>query len=139
MYPFYEKVQKAGINTIAIHKGLMPRDYEKAFAGTWQHATVDDLGQAAKDWPGMNFVIYHSALRPWLADAPELEMAQFMKDGYIQWSTDLARIPEKFGVNNVYAELGTTLLVQCYQPKILCCLLRSISKLDGARASCMGN
>jgi predicted TIM-barrel fold metal-dependent hydrolase len=108
MYPFYEKVQKAGINTIAIHKGLMPRDYEKAFAGTWQHATVDDLGQAAKDWPGMNFVIYHSALRPWLADAPELEMAQFMKDGYIQWSTDLARIPEKFGVNNVYAELGTT-------------------------------
>ena len=65
-------------------------------------------GQAAKDWPGMNFVIYHSALRPWLADAPELEMAQFMKDGYIQWSTDLARIPEKFGVNNVYAELGTT-------------------------------
>ena len=65
MYPFYEKVQKAGINTIAIHKGLMPRDYEKAFAGTWQHATVDDLGQAAKDWPGMNF-IYHSALRPWL-------------------------------------------------------------------------
>ena len=102
------RVQKAGINTIAIHKGLMPRDYEKAFAGTWQHATVDDLGQAAKDWPGMNFVIYHSALRPWLADAPELEMAQFMKDGYIQWSTDLARIPEKFGVNNVYAELGTT-------------------------------
>ena len=34
-------------------------------------------------------------------------MAQFEKDGYIQWSTDLARIPEKYGVNNVYAELGS--------------------------------
>ena len=108
MYPFYEKVQKAGINTICIHKGLMPRDYEKAFAGTWQNATVHDLGQAAKDWPGMNFVIYHSALRPWLADEPKKEMAQFMKNGYLEWSTDLARIPEKYGVNNVYAELGTT-------------------------------
>ena len=108
MYPFYEKAIKAGINTICIHKGLMPRDYEKAFAGTWEHATVRDLGQAAKDWPGMNFVIYHSALRPWLADDPSKEMAQFMKDGYIEWSTDLARIPDKFGVNNVYGEIGST-------------------------------
>jgi hypothetical protein len=108
MYPFYEKAIKSGINTICIHKGLMPRDYEKAFAGTWQNATVNDLGQAAKDWPGMNFVIYHSALRPWLADAPTKEMDSFMKNDYIEWSTDLARIPDKYGVNNVYAELGTT-------------------------------
>jgi predicted TIM-barrel fold metal-dependent hydrolase len=55
----------------------------------------------------MNFVIYHSALRPWLAEKPDREMAQFEKNGYIEWSTDLARIPEKFGVNNVYAELGS--------------------------------
>ncbi len=108
MYPFYEKALAAGINTICIHKGLMPRDYEKAFAGTWESATVNDLGKAAKDWPGMNFVIYHSALRPWLADTPENEMASFDKNGYIPWSTDLARIPEKYGVNNVYAELGTS-------------------------------
>ncbi len=108
MYPFYEKAIKSGINTICIHKGLMPRDYEKAFAGTWDHATVNDVGQAAKDWPGMNFVIYHSALRPWLAEDPSDTMAEFMKSGYMPWSTDLARIPEKYGVNNVYAELGTT-------------------------------
>ncbi len=107
MYPFYEKALKAGINTICIHKGLMPRDYEKAFAGTWEHATVNDLGKAAKDWPKMNFVIYHAALRPWLADKPDMEMAEFERTGYIKWSTDLARIPEKYGVNNVYAELGS--------------------------------
>ncbi len=108
MYPFYEKVIKSGINTICVHKGLMPLDYEKAFAGTWDHATVNDLGQAAKDWPGMNFVIYHSALRPWLAEDPSPAMAEFMKTGYIPWVTDLARIPDKFGVNNVYGELGTS-------------------------------
>lgn len=113
MYPFYEKVIKSGINTICIHKGLMPRDYEKAFAGTWENATVADVGKAAKDWPGMNFVIYHSAIRPWLADSPDKEMAEFMKSGYIQWVTDLARIPEKFGVNNVYAEIGTSFASTC--------------------------
>jgi predicted TIM-barrel fold metal-dependent hydrolase len=113
MYPFYEKALKSGINTICIHKGLMPRDYEKAFAGTWENATVDDLGKAAKDWPDMKFVIYHSAIRPWLADEPTKEMEQFEKDGYIAWSTDLARIPEKFGVDNVYAELGTTFASTC--------------------------
>ena len=108
MYPFYEKAIKSGINTICIHKGLMPRDYEKAFAGTWEHATVNDVGQAAKDWPGMNFVIYHSALRPWLAEDPTDTLNEFMKTGYIPWSTDLARIPEKYGVNNVYGEIGST-------------------------------
>jgi len=108
MYPFYEKAIKSGINTICVHKGLMPRDYEKAFAGTWEHATVNDVGQAAKDWPGMNFVIYHSALRPWLAEDPTDTLNEFMKSGYIPWSTDLARIPEKYGVNNVYGEIGST-------------------------------
>ena len=75
MYPFYEKALKAGIDTICIHKGLMPRDYEKAFAGTWEHATCWDIEKAAADFPKMNFVIYHSAIRPWLADTPEKELA----------------------------------------------------------------
>ena len=105
MYPFYEKALKAGIDTICIHKGLMPRDYEKAFAGTWEHATVNDLEKAARDWPKMRFVIYHSALRPWLADTPEKELAEFEKTGYIPWSTDLAKIGQKY--KNVYAELGS--------------------------------
>jgi predicted TIM-barrel fold metal-dependent hydrolase len=108
MYPFYEKAIKSGINTICIHKGLMPRDYEKAFAGTWEHASCWDIGKAAKDWPGMNFVIYHSALRPWLADQPQADLEKFLETGYVEWATDLARIPEKFGVNNVYAEIGST-------------------------------
>ncbi len=108
MYPFYEKAIKSGINTICIHKGLMPRDYEKAFAGTWEHATARDIGKAAKDWPGMNFVIYHSALRPWLADQPDADLQKFLDTGYVEWATDLARIPEKYGVNNVYGEIGST-------------------------------
>jgi len=41
----------------------------KSFAGVWEYATAWDIGKAAKDWPQMNFVIYHSALRPFL-DCP---------------------------------------------------------------------
>jgi len=107
MYPFYEKIMKTGPRTVCIHKGLLPIDYEQSWAGVWQFATVDDLPKAAKDWPGINFVMYHGALRPFLED-PAAELALFEKSGNIRWATDLARIPAKYGVKNVYAELGTT-------------------------------
>jgi predicted TIM-barrel fold metal-dependent hydrolase len=107
MYPFYEKIMKTGPRTVCIHKGLLPIDYEQSWAGVWQFATVDDLPKAAKDWPGINFVMYHGALRPFLED-PAAELALFEQSGNIRWATDLARIPAKYGVKNVYAELGTT-------------------------------
>jgi uncharacterized protein len=107
VYPFYEKAVKAGITTICIHKGLLPRDYERSWAGIWQHATVDDLPKAAKDWPQIKFVIYHAALRP-LLEQPELELAEFERSGYIKWVTDLARMPAEHGLDNVYAEVGAS-------------------------------
>lgn len=107
MYPFYEKSLKAGISMICIHKGLLPPDYEKSFAGVWEYATAWDIGKAAKDWPQMNFVVYHSALRPFL-ELPEQAWSEFEASGRIKWASDLAEIPQKFGVSNVYAELGTS-------------------------------
>lgn len=106
VYPFYEKIIRAGINTVCIHKGLMPADYKTSWPGLWEHATVSDLGKAAKDWPGINFVIYHSAMRPFI-ELPDASLKQFENTGRIDWVTDLAEIPAKFGVSNVYAELGT--------------------------------
>src|SRR5438477_611807 len=107
MYPFYEKIAKSGINTVCIHKGLLPLDYEKSWPNVWQYATVDDLGKAAKDWPQINFVIYHSALRAFL-EPPDAALAEFDQTGRIKWATDLAEIPGKFGVSNVYGEIGTS-------------------------------
>lgn len=106
VYPFYEKIIRAGINTVCIHKGLMPADYRTSWPDLWEHATVSDLGKAAKDWPDINFVIYHSALRPFI-ELPDGPMQEFDATGRIDWVTDLAEIPAKFGVSNVYAELGT--------------------------------
>jgi uncharacterized protein len=106
MYPFYEKAVKAGINTICIHKGILPPDYENSWKGLWEYATCWDIGKAAKDWPQMNFVIYHAALRPF-TELPDQAWAEFEASGRIKWATDLSEIPDKYGVSNVYGELGT--------------------------------
>jgi predicted TIM-barrel fold metal-dependent hydrolase len=106
VYPAYEKMQKAGINTICVHKGLLPQRYEQQLP-TWRHANVDDVGKAARDWPGLNFVIYHAALRPAIMFDPAF-IDRFEKTGRIDWVTDLAEIPAKFGVRNVWADVGTS-------------------------------
>ncbi|GIX48179.1 MAG: hypothetical protein KatS3mg131_2390 [Candidatus Tectimicrobiota bacterium] len=103
-FPCWEKAAQLGVRNVCIHKGLMPPDYQQSFRN-WRYANVDDLGRAAQAFPGLNFIIYHSALLP-LLDVEETA-ATFEKTGYIPWVTDLARIPRKYGVNNVYAELGT--------------------------------
>jgi predicted TIM-barrel fold metal-dependent hydrolase len=108
LYPFYEKARKSGLNKIiCIHKGLLPRDYEQSWPGVWQHAAVDDVPKSSKDNPDFAFIMYHGALRPFLED-PSFELDLFEKTGEIRWVTDLAKIPQKTGVNNVYGELGTT-------------------------------
>ncbi|MGH8496879.1 MAG: amidohydrolase family protein [Gammaproteobacteria bacterium] len=107
MYPAYEKMQKAGIRNICIHKGLVPPDYERAMPELWVYASVDDVGKAAQDWPGLNFIIYHSALAN-LAFREGDHLARFESSGRMPWVSDLAEIPGKFDVENVYAEIGTS-------------------------------
>jgi predicted TIM-barrel fold metal-dependent hydrolase len=100
-------MRDAGIRTICIHKGLLPQSHEQRLPNTWRHAAVDDVGKAAKDWPDLNFVIYHAALRPAVMIEPAF-IDHFEKTGRIDWVTDLAEIPAKFGVKNVWADVGTS-------------------------------
>ena len=102
MYPFYEKAHQ-GRHQHHLHpQGLLPADYEKAFAGVLGVRHRVGHHKAAKDWPQMTFVIYHSALRAFL-ELPDQAWGEFEQTGRIQWATDLAEIPQKFGVSNVYA------------------------------------
>lgn len=108
LYPFYEKAVAAGINTLCIHKGLMPKDYEVSWPEVWKYQTPRDLLKAAKDWPQLNFVIYHGCLRP-VMDVPGDPYKDFVASGgRIEWATDLAEVPSQTGVSNVYAEMGTS-------------------------------
>ncbi len=106
VYPAYERMVKAGITTVAIHKGLLPSGYRTSMADTWEYGNVDDVPRAARDWPQIRFVIYHSAIRSG-GIPPAEDRRIFEETGYIPWVSDLARIPEKHGVTNVYAELGS--------------------------------
>jgi uncharacterized protein len=132
MYPFYEKAVKAGITTVCIHKGLLPPDYEKSYAGVWEYATAADIGKAAKDWPQMKFVMYHACLRP-AFELPDQAWTEFEQTGRIRWVSDLADIPQKFGVSNVYAELGTAFANSAVShPKFCAAMIGTLVKGMGA-------
>jgi predicted TIM-barrel fold metal-dependent hydrolase len=132
MYPFYEKITKAGITTVCIHKGLLPKDYETSIPNAWRYASVEDVGKAAKDWPQISFVIYHSGLRAFLEDVDD-ELAEFEKTGYIRWVSDLAAIPEKHAVSNVYPELGTAFAMSAVSnPRFCAAMMGTLIKGCGA-------
>ena len=132
IYPFYERTLKAGIRNVCIHKGLLPSNYEESFRDVWRHAMVDDVAKAAKDWPELNFLIYHSALKP-LTVPPEEHLERFEKTGRIDWVSDLAEIPQKHGLTNVYADIGTTFATTCLtHPRHAAALMGILIKELGA-------
>ena len=106
VYPFYEKLLKAGYDKVCVHKGLFPPSVEQQFPQLLAYSDVRDVGRAAKDWPQMTFVIYHGGYRFAGGGKPEDAWTQFEKTGRIEWVTDLADVPGKYGTNNVYADVG---------------------------------
>ena len=69
MYPFYEKIAKTGIRNVCIHKGLFAPAIEEKFPRLRPYANVNDICRAAKDWPQLNFLVYHSGYR-WVGGNP---------------------------------------------------------------------
>jgi predicted TIM-barrel fold metal-dependent hydrolase len=106
LYPFYDKLAKAGLVNVCVHKGLYPLSTTKNFPQLLEYADVRDVGKAAKDWPQLNFIIYHSAYRFPGGGSADDAWAQFEQTSRIEWVTDLSEIPAKHGVKNVYADLG---------------------------------
>jgi predicted TIM-barrel fold metal-dependent hydrolase len=105
MYPAYERMVKAGVNVVCVHKGLYAPSVERQYPNLRSFVDVSDVGKAAKDWPQIKFVIFHSGYRH-VGGSPEEAMAEWDRTGRSSWVTDLAEIPEKYGVSNVYGDLG---------------------------------
>ena len=126
------------LRTSASHKGLFAPGIEKQFPHLRGFADVADVGQAAKDWPQLNFVIYHSAYRHVGGD-PKQALAEFERTGRISWTSDLADIPAQYGVNNVYGDVGqlfaTTLVAE---PNVCAALMGTLIKGLGADHVCWG-
>jgi predicted TIM-barrel fold metal-dependent hydrolase len=131
-YKAYEKFQRSGIKNVCIHKGLFPPAMEKQFPRLTEYADARDIGKAAKDWPQLNFIIYHGAYRHVGGD-PAVAMAEWDKTGRISWVTDLAEIPAKYGVKNVYADLGQLFAFSTVvQPRLAAAMMGTLVRGLGA-------
>ena len=114
MYPFYERLvkwsrqypERPGLKNVCVHKGLFPPSVEAQFPHLVGYCHVGDVGKAAKDWPDLNFIVYHSAYRWAGGGRPADGAAQWERTGRIEWVSDLADIPGQYGVKNVYGDLG---------------------------------
>jgi predicted TIM-barrel fold metal-dependent hydrolase len=129
VYPFYERALKAGLVNICVHKGLFPPSLDEKFPHLRPYCDVRDVGKAARDWPRLNFIIYHGGYRfPGGGTAADA-YAQFEKTGRVEWVTDLAEIPAKYGVTNVYADLGQLFAqTTVAQPRLTAALMGMLVK-----------
>ena len=93
-----EKARALGVKNICIHKGI---PFSRR---SYQHSLCDDIGIVAKQFPDINFLIYHSGFIPGEPEGPyDPERGEGI-DGLINSLID--NDVEKNG--NVFAELGST-------------------------------
>jgi len=139
VYPAYEKFLKAGIRNVCVHKGLFPPSVEKQFPHLLAHSDVRDVAKAAKDWPQLNFIIYHGGYR-WAGGGKASDAwKQFEETGRIEWITDLAEIPGRHGVKNVYADVGQLFAQSTIaDPRVSAVMMGQLVKGMGADHVCWG-
>jgi len=96
---FIEKARALGVKTICVHKGL-PFGRQ-----SYEHSQCSDIGVAAKRFPDVNFLVYHSGFVTGVPEQPYDESGR--RDGIDTLITSLLKNGVKPG-SNVYAELGST-------------------------------
>ena len=137
-YKGYEKFVKAGVKNVCVHKGLFPYTLGQQYPKLEPYASVADVAKAAKDWPQLNFVIYHSAYRHVGGD-PELGRQEWEKTGRLSWITDLSEIRDKYGVHNVYADLGQIFAFTLIsEPRVVAAIMGQLIKGLGGDHVCWG-
>ena len=120
---------RPGLKNVCVHKGLFPPSVEKQFPHLLAYSDVRDVGKAAKDWPQLNFIIYHGGYRFAGGGTLEEAWAQLERTGRIEWVTDLAEIPAKYGVSNVYADLGQLFAQSTIaEPRLAAAMMGSLSR-----------
>ncbi len=139
VYPAYEKFVKAGLKNVCVHKGLFPESVAKQFPHLLPYCDVRDVAKAAKDWPQLNFIIYHGGYRYAGGGKAEDAWAQFEKSGRIDWISDLAEIPAKHGVKNVYADVGQLFAqTTMAEPRLAAVMMGQLIAGMGADHVCWG-
>jgi uncharacterized protein len=97
--PFIEQARTLGVHNICIHKGLLFSGFPE------EYGRCADVGRAAKLYPDVNFIIYHSGYEAGTEEGPfDPDRAERGVDTLVKSVLD-----NDIGPNgNVYAELGST-------------------------------
>ncbi|PYM77648.1 MAG: hypothetical protein DME03_03800 [Candidatus Rokuibacteriota bacterium] len=91
-YPMLEKARKTGVRRFCVHKGL-----PLGPVADYNHPR--DLIKAAKDFPDIDFLVYHAGLLSVSAPKPT---------GEIPWTTEFCQMKKPAGLSNIYMEIGST-------------------------------
>jgi len=92
-YPMLERARKLGITRVCLHKGL-------PLGPVAEYNHPRDVIKAARDFPDLDFVLYHAGLRNVAAATPA---------GEVPWTTEFCQMKKKEpGLRNIYMELGST-------------------------------
>ena len=91
-YPMLEKARKTGVRRFCVHKGL-----PLGPVADYNHPR--DLIKAAKDFPEIDFLVYHAGLLSVSAPKPT---------GEIPWTTEFCQMVKQAKLTNIYMELGST-------------------------------
>ena len=92
-YPMLEKARQLGIKRFCLHKGL-----PLGPVADYNHPR--DLIKAARDFPDIDFLAYHSGL---------LGVSAVKASGEVPWTTEFCEMKKKNpGISNIYMELGST-------------------------------
>lgn len=92
-YPMLQKARALGVRRFCVHKGLPLGPVED-----YNHPR--DLIQAAKDFPDIDFLVYHSGL---------LGVVATNQSADVPWTTAFCQTKQQApGLTNIYMELGST-------------------------------
>ena len=117
--PFIERARSLKVRNICVHKGL------PFGAQGYEYSTCRDIGPAAKRYPDMNFLIYHSGFDPRVKEGPYDAQAKAGVDALI------ASVEREGSKRNVYAELGSTWRFVMREPEQAAHLLGKLLKHFG--------
>ena len=92
-YPMLERARKLGVRRVCLHKGL-----PLGPVADYNHPR--DIIKAAKDFPDIDFLVYHAGLLSVSAGKPT---------GEVPWTTEFCQMKLKEpALRNIYMELGST-------------------------------
>ena len=92
-YPMLAKARALGVRRLCVHKGLPLGPVED-----YNHPR--DLLKAARDFPDIDYLVYHSGL---------LGVVATNQSSDVPWTTEFCQMKQKEpGLKNIYMELGST-------------------------------